>query len=70
MAKQGGKGGGAKKIGRDKDRCSAYRSMHTREKNKVKRVLRSSGKKEAEKYADKYNVLSYLKSLPAWKKLP
>ena len=68
MAKQSSKGGGAKKHGRDKDKCAAYKSMHTREKNKVKRVLRSSGKKAAEKYADQHNVLSYLKSLPSWKK--
>ena len=45
-----------------------YVANGTRLKNKVKRVLISSGRNAATAYATKYAVLTYLHSLPAWKK--
>src|SRR3990167_2587001 len=45
-----------------------YKTGHTREKNKVRRVLKSSGAKQAEKYANENGVISYLRSLPAYLK--
>jgi len=57
------KGGGLKKIGRNKSKCSRYAAMHIREKNKLRRVLRSNGYGEAVTWATKHNVLSYLKEL-------
>ena len=57
------KGGGSKKIGRNKVKCAHYKAMHTREKNKLRRVLRSNGYGEAVTWATKHNVLSYLKEL-------
>ena len=46
-----------------------YKSNNTREKNKVRRVLKSSGMKEAEKYGSEHGVISYLKGLPAYLKM-
>jgi hypothetical protein len=57
------KGGGAKKIGRNKSKCSRYATMHIREKNKVRRVRQSNGLVYATDWATKHNVLSYLKEL-------
>lgn len=50
------KHGGSKKHGRNKEKCARYKGMHTREKNKLKRVLRSSGRAEAERMAKIYNL--------------
>lgn len=47
---------------------SRYKSNNTREKNKVKKVLKSSGLKEAEKYGSEHGVISYLKGLPIYLK--
>jgi hypothetical protein len=61
MAKQQkGKSGGMRKIGRNLEKCKMYRAMHKREMNKVRRVLRSSGRVAAEKYARENNVSAYL----------
>lgn len=61
--KQKTKSGGARKHGRNKNKCANYRAMHTREKNKLKRVLRSSGLSEAQLYARENNLNSYLKRI-------
>ena len=62
QAKQA-KSGGARKIGRNKEKCARYRAMHTREMNKVRRVLRSNGWDAAQAYAAKNNVVGYLSKL-------
>ena len=56
------------KAGRDAKHPShaRYKVNHSREKNKVRRVLRSSGKVAAEKYAQENGVITYLKSLPVY----
>jgi len=59
------KSGGAKKIGRSKEKCAHYRAMHAREMNKVRRVLRSNGWDAAQAYAAKNNVVGYLSKLVA-----
>ena len=43
-----------------------YKSNNTREKNKVRRVLKSNGVKWAEKYAQEHGVITYLKALPSY----
>lgn len=64
MAKTQKRGsGGLRKIGRNAEKCKQYRAMHTREMNKVRRVLRSSGLKAAEEYAKANNVVGYLSRL-------
>lgn len=45
------KSGGARKLGRNKDKCKAYAASLRRYRNKVKRVLRSSGENAAADYA-------------------
>ncbi len=60
MAEQQKKSGGSKKIGRNK-----YRAMNIREKNKLRRVLCSSGAREAGRYAKLHNLTGYLASLTA-----
>ena len=62
QAKQA-KSGGARKIGRNKEKCARYRAMHTREMNKVRRILRSNGWDAAQAYAAKNNVVGYLSKL-------
>ncbi|HLA88124.1 MAG TPA: hypothetical protein VJL10_08885 [Anaerolineales bacterium] len=57
------KSGGAKKIGRNKEKCARYRAMHTREMNKVRRILRSNGWDAAQAYAAKNGVVGYLSKL-------
>ena len=47
MAEQKSKSGGARKIGRNKDRCKLYASRLRRHANKQKRILQSSGVKAA-----------------------
>lgn len=56
--KSQGKGGGAKKIGRSKRHpCHvAYSLGNRRFKNKLKRVLQSSGKKAADEYIKNYKA--------------
>ncbi|MBT7009103.1 hypothetical protein HN960_01540 [Candidatus Peregrinibacteria bacterium] len=61
--KQKSSSGGNKKHGRNKDKCTRYRNMHTREKNKVRRVLRSSGLEEAKRWAKENNVSVYLRKI-------
>jgi len=46
-----GKSGGARKIGRNSDKCKKYCACHVREKHKLKKVLQSCGRKFAEKWA-------------------
>ena len=48
--------GGSRKIGRNKDKCKAYRDRKTRERNKIKRVLQSCGLKAAQAYADLHKI--------------
>ena len=60
-------GTGSKKAGRNVEKCKKYRSFHRRELNKVKRVLKSSGRFAAEKYAAENGVSGYLASLIAKK---
>lgn len=50
------KHGGARKIGRSKTKCEQYRNAHTRERNKIKRVLQSNGYDAALAYAAKTGV--------------
>jgi hypothetical protein len=59
--KSGGKG--CKKAGSRKEKCKRYRDFHTREKNKVRRVLKSSGREEAQRYAVAHGVVGYLAGL-------
>ena len=68
MAKE--KAGGGKKnrkLGRDKLRCNLYRVRHTREKNKLRRVLQSSGLSAAHAYASQHALASTLSALLARK---
>jgi len=46
-----------------KKKCQAYRAAHIREKNKIKRVLQSSGPLAAQRYADKHGLSGYLAGL-------
>jgi len=52
----GTKGGKGRKIGRNKDKCNRYKVGRRRERNKIARVLRSSGIEEAKRYSVKYGV--------------
>jgi len=61
MEQKAGKGN--RKIGRNADKCKRYALEHRREKNKLRRVLRSSGKEAAVAYADKYALGGYLRAL-------
>ncbi len=60
--------GGNKKQGRSTAKCKRYTASHNLEKNKVKRVLKSSGHAAAEEYAAPRGMLAFLKALPAYKK--
>ena len=53
---QGGKKN--RKLGRCKNKCAAYRAAHTRERNKVKRVLQSNGYAAAVEYAKQHGILA------------
>ena len=57
--------GGARKYGRDKDKCKRYRDLKIGERNKLKRVLQSSGAKAATEYAEKHMLDRLLRSLIA-----
>jgi hypothetical protein len=50
------KSGGGRKIGRMADKCKKYRACHIRERNKLKRVLQSCGRKFAEKWASDHGM--------------
>jgi len=50
MADSQAKHGGSKKIGRNKNKCAAYRSAKTAEHHKAKRVLQSSGPEAYKEY--------------------
>lgn len=45
------KSGGMRKHGRNEEKCKKYKLAKIREKNKLKRVLKSNGYKAAVKYA-------------------
>ena len=52
MANKAGKGGGARKIGRNKEKCGRYEAQSRRAKNKAKHIAaqeRFIAKKQAEK---------------------
>ena len=57
------KSGGNKKMGRNSIKCKQYRALGTREKNKLKRVLKSNGEAAAIKYAKQHVLSSYLKTI-------
>ena len=63
MAEKQKKSGGGRKLERNKDKCKSYRSLKTREKNKLKRILQSNGVKAAEEYADKVELYGFLRKL-------
>jgi hypothetical protein len=44
------KSGGARKHGRNTEKCKQYRAAHTKERNKAKRILQSNGRKACEAY--------------------
>lgn len=46
-----------------KKKCQAYRAAHIRERNKIKRVLQSSGRAAAAMYATKHGLSGYLAEL-------
>ena len=51
------------KEGRNKVKCAKYRANSVREKNKIKRILKSNGKKAAKFYAKHHNLLGYYNKL-------
>lgn len=57
------KSGGTKKYGRDAEKCKLYRALKIREKNKLKRVLKSNGLLAAQAYAREHVLTAYLKTL-------
>lgn len=60
--KKGGKqqkGAGTKKYGRNKIRCVRYKLHKTREKHKIVRVAKSSGREAALEYATKHELLGW-----------
>ena len=63
MAEKQKKSGGAKKIGRNEEKCKKYRSSKNREKNKLKRILQSNGFAAAEKYAEEKELWGYFKKI-------
>lgn len=48
--------GGVRKHGRNNEKCEKYQREHRREKNKLRRILQSSGVKAANKYAKLHNL--------------
>lgn len=53
------KGAGAKKHGRNTDKCAKYRNEHRREKNKLSRIVRSNGYAYATAYATQHQVVGW-----------
>lgn len=51
-----------RKIGRAKVKGSTYRGNHTREKNKVRRIIKYSAK-DAEAYAKQHAIVTYYNKL-------
>jgi len=49
----------SQKMGRDKDKCAAYRLNKTREKHKIVRIRKSNGEKAALKYASDHGLLPF-----------
>jgi hypothetical protein len=45
------KSGGARKYGRNSVKCQRYRDRKSRERNKLRRILKSNGLKSAQHYA-------------------
>lgn len=56
-------GGKCNKAGRNSTKCKKYYANKTREKNKLKRVLKSNGKLAAEAYADAKDLQGVLRNL-------
>lgn len=56
---------GNSKAGRNKAKCAAYRALHTREINKVSRVLQSNGVEFASTWARNAHVEDVLRKLIA-----
>jgi len=54
------KSGGAKKVGRNLEKCKRYRSRDARYKHKLARILQSNGAKAADDYR-----LAHIKGLRA-----
>lgn len=46
-----------------KKKCQAYRAAHIWERNKVKRILQSSGREAATEYATYHGISGYLAEL-------
>lgn len=63
MAEQRRKTGGARKCGRNEEKCKKYRANKTKEKNKLPRILQSEGVAAANKYAEKHELYGYLRKL-------
>jgi hypothetical protein len=59
----------SKKAGRNKAKGTAYRALHIREMNKVRRVLKSSGVDAAVEWAGKHMVLNYLRTMPRYQRM-
>lgn len=57
------KSGGLRKHGRNKIKCERYRREQRREKNKIRRILRSNGLQAARAYAARYGLQAYLDRL-------
>jgi hypothetical protein len=53
-----------RKHGRNDSKCANYKRQQRREKNKLKRILKSCGFEAAYLYARKHKLVNYLKKLP------
>lgn len=51
--------GKCKKAGRHPGKYRSYAEARSREKNKLKRIMKSNGRDEAEAYAKKHALLGY-----------
>ena len=54
--------GGAKKHGRDTDKCRKYKDHHIREKHKIVKIARSNGVKWAMEYAHIHKMTDWTKT--------
>jgi hypothetical protein len=57
------KAGSDDKHGRNLAKCKRYRIEQRREKNKLKRIVKSNGITQANQYADKHELWGYLRKL-------
>lgn len=57
------KSGGKRKYGRNLGKCKSYRDHQTREKHKIKRILRSNGLAYAQAWARERHVEGLLAKL-------